>query len=305
MTVLHSSPTPARTISSSETVRFLSKRQHVDGDLSNLRSAVEQSEEFKPVVISEFCPTDQKKRYFFIQQLQKGLSSEVNAVLYQYSAGGNIGSYYFVWKVPDHCSPEELANKNMQVIRGIEKDIPTYQTRYAQRAFRETFGKFGGMPTHVLREMFKNLTGDSSAAEYLSESQIDKRVKVAILSEDDEIFVDLRHFNENKSNKFEVFFQAVENFLAEKTAVQERGHTDVTYLAKAISFRDLHDQVSKLVPQGTPIPSVQWLKWQFHPRHPQTKAAKYYKCKLNIKMMVQKRQFRKSHPDEHYCAAIW
>jgi hypothetical protein len=26
---------------------------------------------------------------------------------------------------------------------------------------------------------------------------------------------------------------------------------------------------------------------------------------MKIKMMIQKRQFRKAHPDEHYCAAIW
>lgn len=301
----HMSSTPSRSLSSSETIHFLNKIQHEDESLSNLRCTVEQSEDFVPIVVSEFCPPDRKKRYFFIQQLKKGLSSSINTVLYQYSAGGNIGNSHFLWKVPTHCSAEELANRNMQVVRDIEKDIPTYQTRFARREFCDTFGKFSGTPTHILREMFRKLTGDNSAPEYLSESQIDERVKAAILSEDDEIVVDLRHFNENNSNKFEVFFKAVETYLADKTTVQERRHTDITYLAKAISFRDLHEQVSKLVPEGTAIPSVQWLKWQFHPRHPRTIAGKYFKCKMNIKMMVQKRQFRKSHPDEHYCAAIW
>ncbi len=36
-----------------------------------------------------------------------------------------------------------------------------------------------------------------------------------------------------------------------------------------------------------PIPSIQWLKYQFHPRHPRTNAGKYYKCKMKIKMMIQ------------------
>lgn len=301
----HFSSTPVRSLSSSESIHFLNKRMYVDESLSKLGSAVEQSEDFVPVVVSEFCPPDRRKRYLFTQQLKKGLSSNANIVLYQYSAGGNVGNSNFVWKVPTHCSAEDLANRNMQVVRDIEKDIPTYQTRFARREFRETFGKFSGTPSHILREMFKQLTGDKSASEYLSEAQIDERVKTAILSEDDEIVADLRHFNENTSNKFEVFFKAVETYLADKTAVQERRHTDITYLAKAISFRDLHSQVAKLVPEGTAIPSIQWLKYQFQPRHPRTNAGKYYKCKMKIKMMIQKRQFRKAHPDEHYCAAIW
>ena len=41
------------------------------------------------------------------------------------------------------------------------------------------------------------------------------------------------------------------------------------------------------------------------PKKPRTKAAGLYRKRLPIKMMVQKRQFRKSHIDEHYCAAIF
>ncbi|CAB4038595.1 Hypothetical predicted protein [Paramuricea clavata] len=183
----HFSSTPVRSLSSSESIHFLNKPMYVDESLSKLGSAVEQSEDFVPVVVSEFCPPDRRKRYLFTQQLKKGLSSNANIVLYQYSAGGNAGNANFVWKVPNHCSAEDLANRNMQVVRDIEKDIPMYQTRFARREFCETFGKFSGTPSHILREMFKQLTGDKSASEYLSEAQIDERVKTAILSEDNEI----------------------------------------------------------------------------------------------------------------------
>ena len=73
-------------------------------------------------------------------------------------------------------------------------------------------------------------------------------------------------------------------------ACQERRHTELLYLAKAVSFRDLLETVKGLVPEGTPIPSKQWLRYQFQPINPRAKTAKYFKAKMIIKMMVQKRQ---------------
>ena len=90
--------------------------------------------------------------------------------------------------------------------------------------------------------------------------------------------------------------------LREFTAVQERRHGDVTYMAKAISVNDLIQEVSKMCPEE-PVPSNQWVRLQFFPKNPQAKTASQYKSRFNVKMMVQKRQFRLDHPDSHYCAA--
>ena len=77
----------------------------------------------------------------------------------------------------------------------------------------------------------------------------------------------------------------------------------VTYMAKAISVHDLVEQVAKRCPEGTAIPSEQWVRLQFWPKNP-WKAAFQYTKQLPVKMMVQKHQFRKNHMDSHYCAAI-
>ena len=87
--------------------------------------------------------------------------------------------------------------------------------------------------------------------------------------------------------------------------MHERRHDNATYLARAISVRDLLEQVSKLCPADTPIPSQQFLRLQFYPQNPRTNTAEQYYKRLPVKMMVQKRQFRKTHIDEHYCAAIF
>ena len=72
--------------------------------------------------------------------------------------------------------------------------------------------------------------------------------------------------------------------------MQERRHDSVyTYMAKAISVRDLVEQVAKLCPDGTPIPSVQWVRLQFHPKNPRTKAAAQFRKTIPVKMMIQQR----------------
>ena len=56
---------------------------------------------------------------------------------------------------------------------------------------------------------------------------------------------------------------------------------------------------------GTPIPSVQWVRLQFHPKNPHSKAAAQFRKTIPVKMMIQQRQFRHGHIDARYCAAIF
>ena len=79
----------------------------------------------------------------------------------------------------------------------------------------------------------------------------------------------------------------------------------VTHLATAMSVRDFHDQVSKMCPEGTAIPSIQWLRQQFWPRRLNCGFAKHQKGRLLIKYMVQARQFRKHHIDCHYASGLY
>ena len=123
--------------------------------------------------------------------------------------------------------------------------------------------------------------------------------------EDPGIMMDLRHMNASKSDKYSVFWTHCRTFINECTAAHERRHETVTYMATAISVRDLVDQVAKSCPEGTPIPSEQWVRLQFCPKNPRTKAAAQYRKQLPVKMMIQKRQFRQNHVDSHYCGAIF
>jgi hypothetical protein len=87
----------------------------------------------------------------------------------------------------------------------------------------------------------------------------------------------------------------VERYLAEDVGVacQDRRHGEQLYLAKAVSIADLHQRVKERVPDGTKIPSLKWLRYQFEPVNPHANTAKYVKGRMKIKMMVQNWQVGK------------
>ena len=108
--------------------------------------------------------------------------------------------------------------------------------------------------------------------------------------EDEDIIVDLRENNGSHSDKYKEFWKCLQIFLQESTAVHERRQSTTTYMAKAISVRDLIQQVSKLCP-SSPVPSEQWVRLQFYPKNPRAKVASQYKSRFEVKMMVQKCNF--------------
>ncbi|XP_014677901.1 PREDICTED: uncharacterized protein LOC106817728 [Priapulus caudatus] len=175
----------SRSMTDSESIQHLRKTQRMDPSLSEVNEAVGRAEIFTPISMSDYSPVDRKKRYSYLQLLKQGLAC-AECVLYRHAAGGNAGDRYFIWKIPEHCSVDELSNENLSIIRKLEKD-----------------------------------SGDCSGPEHLNEADIDERVKVAISAEDEDIVMDLRHTNTNASDRFQVFFDAVETYLADRTAVQE------------------------------------------------------------------------------------
>lgn len=76
-------------------------------------------------------------------------------------------------------------------------------------------------------------------------------------------------------------------------------------MACAISVRDLVEQVKARCPDGTNIPCTSWVQLQFWLKTIHAKSKIHYTGKFNIKFMIQARQFRKSHEDTHYAAAVF
>ena len=230
----------------------------------------------------------------------------VAAVLCTHTPGGSVLSQHFLWKVPDDFCVEAALSENQRVIDKLKQDFQVYHTRAMRKEFVNTYGRFtNSTKPVVLRSIYKELTGDASGSNTSDEVAVDKWLKEALSFEDVDIIVDLRELNEGRSGKYDIFWTKCKEYLQECTAVPDRRHGDVSFMAKAISTRDLIAQVSQKCPEGCAIPSEKWVNLNFCPRNPRAKSSSHYSGRLEAKRMIQKRLFRKSHPDEHYCAALF
>ena len=148
--------------------------------------------------------------------------------------------------------------------------------------------------------------GDSSAASTSDQSILDARIREFIEMEDLDIISDLRVHNGTRSSCYDIFWDHCNQFLNDVgIAVDDRRHGQVTHLARAISIRDFTAQVKAKCPDGTPIPSEEWVRLQFWPKTHKAKASLQHTGRFTLKFMVQQRQWRHSHPDTHYAAACF
>ena len=269
----HASPEPAVNYSDATSVRYLSKVPEVSPLLSTLDSKVSESEMYEIIFVNDFAPKERRQRYLFIRELEKGLSS--SCFFFTYSHGSSVGNFHFVWKAPDHVNIEACSAENLRLIEKIKPQIPIHHTRAMKQEFYNMYGRI--TPTtkpYILRNIYHALTGDHSSARTVAEKEVDVRMAEALSMEDPDIIVDLRECNSNKTDKYAIFWEKCTQYLSSCTSVHERRHDSVTFMAKAISIRDLIEHVTSLCPEGTPIPSKSWVQFNFCLRNPRTHVAK-------------------------------
>ena len=171
-----------------------------------------------------------------------------------------------------------------------------------RRNFTNKVSKVQGLtvPKHVLRNIYTDLTGDATADQ---NKEIDERLRKAILGDDPDVVVDLRHLNKGRpGDSFKVFFDVMEKKVEEISAADERRH-GVAHLSSFLSLPDLIDQVAKDCPPDTPIPSETTVLFAFAPKNAYVGTSRLYKSLFQLKFKVQSRQIRALHMDDHYCAA--
>lgn len=150
------------------------------------------------------------------------------------------------------------------------------------------FNKFGlvskNMNKAILRHFYHDLTGDKSVGPTLSEKEIDERVNLLFELEEPDFIYDLRSLNSSKQH-YDVFWNKAKEFLEEDigTAVDDRRHSGVVHVAKAISVRDFRQQVQQRCPPDTPIPSDELIRLQFVLAYKSYKTAAKYTCRLEVK----------------------
>ena len=269
-------------------------------------ATLEGMQEYKYVFFNDLLPDEPRKRYDFLHSLLKtGIQSPIVVCTH------SPGNMHFVWRVPKTHQIEKIFSQNQHVIEIVRPPFSAFHTRAMRKAMFSKFGRIApSVKLSVLWCFYRELTGDATAANDIGEADIDERVLQFLQMEPNEpsTVTDLREVKHpERKTKYDVFWNNAELFLSEDigTAVDECRHSQVTHLAKAISIRDFQEQVEAKSPEGTPAPSDEWLRLQFWPKTPKARTALHYTGRLKVQYMVQARQFRKTHVDEHYIAALF
>ena len=224
-------------------------------------------------------------------------------MLYTYRHGNYIGNLVFAWRIPAEAR-ERNDELTIAAVQAVSKLLPKYSTREMRRDFLMKYSKVANAKPAVLRSMYRYLTGDESANYNAADDAVQSRLLDVLLQSDDtELVYDLRQINGRpKDPRLNPFWDELGRFLDEKAAVQERRQNNFLFMTFAMSFSDLLEQIKARLPEGTPVPSLSWLKFNFYPSNPYTKVAACYTNRFQVKRTVQQRLLRAQHEDASFTA---
>jgi hypothetical protein len=254
-----------------------------------LHHALQKSKPFEAVFGNDHAPPDAKRKYDYA----KGLVVPCKCVRYTYT--GSRNHLHFLWRIPTDSTESETLSQSLKVRDELKTSFPLYHSRPMRQEFIHLFGKMTHSRPAFLREGYRRLTGDCSASANITEREVDERVTQLLEDEDPDLIWDLRINNEGRPEKYVTFLEFSRKYIGSHidAAVDDRHHDAVvggdvvTHLATAMSVRDLHEEVAKQCPEGTSIPSIQWLRLQFWPRITNCGFAKSHRGRLHIKFMIQ------------------
>lgn len=285
-----------------ETVMPSGNGKNIPIKFTDLYQHLKQKNFYEPVDLTEFIGEYESRdaRYLFIKDLSKNGLGDISFELLRYSPGGSVRTLAAVWKIPN----EGFNRKRSDEVAGaLREAMPIFHTRAMKAEFKSRFENIAKLTPAVHRAVYRFLTGDESLPDNRVTKEVDARMMIALDSGDPELVVDLRQLNKGRPEKYNEFWSKLGNYLEEHVAAQERRHGNIGYMPVACSVPDLIGEIKGRLPDGTPIPSETWVRYQFWPKDPSSKTATQYTGRFNVRFQVQTRQLRHDHPDSHYCAA--
>jgi len=149
-----------------------------------------------------------------------------------------------LWKVPDQVNE----TKSARLVAKLNNCYNVFATREIRKQFLDKYYAQAKISKCFLRNIYKSLMGDCSAAVSADERAVDDRVAEALFQLNDPAFIyDLRKLNGNPgSTKFDTFWEELGSYIEELTpAVDDRRHSDVPQMPVAISLRHLLNIVNR------------------------------------------------------------
>lgn len=292
-----SSTIPVRTTETHSALTTIAASVVCPQQYQELQRHLDKNPPYTPVDVGDFVTVDRFERRKYIANIQ--LVSDVS--MYAMPYGNCLGTVTILWKIERNSENHE--SRNGGVILEVSKKLPLYSTREMRRSFIQTYSKKANVKPMVLRAIYRELFNDSAAAASLREEDLDHRVVSFFMeSEQPDLLLDLRKLNGNPgSTMFNTFWEETAKYFEEQAQVHDRRHEhNFTYLPVAISVEELRLKVKERLPEGTPVPSSEWLRLQFWPPNPYAARALKHTFRLDVKFAVQTRLLRSEHIDSKY-----
>ncbi|XP_054483050.1 uncharacterized protein LOC129115850 [Anoplopoma fimbria] len=298
----HNSSQPVRVLSENIAVTHHKNTPEMAARYRLLDNVMCQTDTLTPVLLDDTVHLEEPfasswHRFDFINRIQ--LSVPVDVLKYQ--PGGSKTGVTLLWKVERNRTQDEQLTQTTGVVTSLQPFLPQYHTRYMKKDFKRKVANVARVIPSIVEAIYQEISHDSSAP---SNPHMNQRIQVALQGEPG-IIVDLRTLNSGRpGDNFEEFFSKMEEAVNEVTAADERRH-GTAHLSQWLSLEDLIEQVKSKCPEGTKVPSKALVRLQFAPKNPYTQSALNFTSRFELKYKIQRRQLRASHPDAHFCAALF
>ncbi|CAJ0824720.1 14777_t:CDS:2 [Entrophospora sp. SA101] len=271
-----------------------------------LVTLLKESNYYEILNIDDLLTSKPQENYLYFQNI----CTDTSFTMYRYYHGNYLGTLNFVWKISQ--INEHDKNKETRNISKIYEEIPIYFTRQMKKSVINKYSLLIKASSSVMKVLYQDLTGDVSKPNDEQSKDIQERIKLMLDTQDPDIMIDLRKTIGERSTKFDIFWDEMEDYFNENSpSVHERRYTTTLYMPIAMSVNDLLQTILERlrnkyngdIPPEIEIPSNEWVRLQFWPKSEFARSRNTGRFRIRYK--VQARQLRKFHVDAHYCAALW
>ena len=264
---------------------------------------------YEPVNISTMLPEERKRRFKVLNHFLVKQSSE-KICLWTFDNHGTAPQSVFAFMV----RLEDDLNTIMAHIMRLRPQLLVQQKIYYSKEFRQQFkfisSSIVDLSSAPMRMLLSMILGDSSATQNAATKLVEERVLDAILSDDEELAIDLRQFN-GRESQFLSFLAVVRrtlsDFLAEDKNRWQNSYdgTVVSNMSMALSLPALFSMCKENALKEDPlmpIPSSdKFLCRYLYPRTAAAAAAvSTSESIIPLRWAVQQKVLEKPNPDSYY-----
>ena len=300
-----------RDISDREKVKLIEigEREVTAGEVKKIVQAFSEKDFYEPVNLSVFLPENRKRRFKVLHQFLPQ-QSPFKLCLWIFDNHGVAPQSVFGFLVNLEDSPNIVMKYVMDLRPQLLAEQKIFDPREFLRQMKFYCSDIVNLTSSPVRILMDMMLGNDRSSDNAPAKLVEERALDAILSDDDELALDMRTFN-GRESQYLTFLAVVRRTLSEYLAEDKNrwqtayDGTVVSNFSMAFSLPDLFKQcIENALKEDPdmPIPSSdKYLTRYLYPRTAAAAAAtSTSESLLPLRWAVQQKLFDKPNPDSYY-----